>query len=71
MAKEITKPSKRDIRRAANIADTAEIVGVSTRTVQRVLNAEQKNENVLSVFMVLSEEHNKLLKAVKELVPFN
>lgn len=63
--------TKREARRAATVIETAELAGVSTRTVQRVLSADQENEKVLSIFMTISEGHNKLLKAVKELVPFN
>ena len=62
---------KRDVKNAANIKDTAEVVGVSTRQVQRVLAGEQENPNVINVYMILEEGKNTLLKAVKELVPFN
>lgn len=65
------KKTKRDARRVATIKETAEIAKVSTRSVERVLNAEQKNDQVLSIFMTISEEHNKLLRSVKQLVPFN
>lgn len=61
---------KRDTKRAATIIETAELTGVSTRSVQRVLNAEQENEKVLSIFMTITEEKRDLLKRVKELVPF-
>ena len=62
---------KRDARRAANIIDTSEVVGVSTRQVQRVLAGDQENENVLTVFMELSERKNLLIEEVKKLILFN
>lgn len=62
--------NKKDVRRAAIIKDTAEVVGVSQRQVQRVLAGNQENEKVVSVFMEISERKNALLKEVKMLVPF-
>lgn len=63
--------NSRDIIRAANIKKTAEIVGVSPRFVNYVLNGDRESEDVLSVFMLLQEGENKLLQAVKELLPFD
>lgn len=71
MSKKSTKPSKRDIKKAATILDTAELVGVSPRQVRRVLSGEQENQNVFSVFMELTEGKNLLLEEVKKLIPFN
>lgn len=65
------KKSTRDTVRAARIKRTAEIVGVSERYVQLVLNAERQNEEVLLVFMELDEGENKLVQEVKKLVPLN
>lgn len=64
----ITKP--RDIKRAATIQDTAELVEVSTRQVRRVLDGEQENPKIISVFMELQEGKNLLLQEVKNLIPF-
>jgi predicted regulator of amino acid metabolism with ACT domain len=61
---------KKDTKKAATIIETAELVGVSTRTVQRVIKAEQDNEKVFSVFMELTERKNRLLAEVQQLVPF-
>lgn len=63
--------AKKDTKKAANIIDTAEVLGLSQSTVQKVLRGDRENPNVINVFMILDEGKNKLLKAVKELVPFN
>ena len=63
--------NKIDIYRAAKIKRTAELVGVSQRFVNYVLNGERESEDVMAVFMELQEGENKLLKAVKELLPFD
>ena len=62
---------KRDVRRAANIKDTAEVLGVSTSLVQKSLNASRNNEAVIEVFMEISERKNLLIEEVKKLIPFN
>lgn len=62
---------KRDTRRAANILDTAEITGLSTSQVQKVLRTDRNNDKVVAVFMELSERKNDLLEEVKKLIPFN
>lgn len=65
------KKGNRDTVRAARIIQTAKIVGVSERQVQRVLNGDQENDEVVLVFMELFEGENKLIQQVKKLVPFN
>ena len=65
------KPTNNRTNRAANVKDTAELVGVSTSLVQKVLRGERENETVLTVFMELSERKNLLLDEVKKLIPFN
>lgn len=69
--KSMSKTSTRDVVRAARIKRTAEIVRVSVRYVQLVLNGDRADEEVLSVFMTLDEGENKLVQAVKEMIPFN
>lgn len=64
------KRRTRDAITAARVKRVADLTGVSTRSVQRVITGNQKNEEVLSAFMLLAEEENKLLNAVKSLVPF-
>lgn len=75
MQKKLNKTSRRDAKRAALVKHTAEITGVSTRTVQRILNGDTKmtgrNEEVFAVFMDLSEGTNNLLAAVKKSVRFD
>jgi hypothetical protein len=71
MIKKIRKPVKRDVRRAATILETAEIVGVSQSEVQKVLRTDRNNEKIIAVFMELTERKNALLEEVKNLIPFN
>lgn len=71
MAKKVKNQFKRSARRAATVIETAKIVGVTQRTVQMVLKDDIKNEKVLSIFMEISERHDRLLKEVNQLAPFN
>lgn len=61
---------KRDAFNAVLIQQTADITGVSDRHVRRVINGAYENEGVTTVYMELLEGNNKLLQAVKSLVPF-
>lgn len=63
------KTKERDPERAIRVQRTAEICGVSTRTVYRVIQGEQMNEEVVRIYIHLTEGENELLKAVKDLVP--
>lgn len=69
------KPNKRDSETATRVKRTANICGVSRRTVYRVINGNEADketaEKILSVYMQLSEGENLLLKAVEKAVPFN
>ena len=69
--KSMEKVNSRDAIRAARVKRTAEICGVSERLVNYVLDCERENEEVIAVFMELSERENLMVKAVKELIPFN
>jgi hypothetical protein len=62
--------TKRDTIRAALVKQTAEITGVSVRSVERVLAAQQENEKVLQVYLEMQQGNTALVDAVKELVPF-
>lgn len=64
------KSGKRDTQRAALTNKTAEIMGVSPRYVRMVINGERNDEAVLVVYMELKEGGNRLVEAVKKLVPF-
>ena len=64
------KPKKRDTVKAARIKKTAELTGVSDRSVRRVINGDQDNPTVMQVYLELEEGENALLTAVKQLVPF-
>lgn len=65
------KKGQRDTQRAAIIKKTAEIVGVSERYVRLVLNGDRENQDVVLVFMELSEGSTKLVQQVRKLVPLN
>lgn len=70
MEKSTKNKGKRDVKRAAFIKDTAALTGVSTSTVQKVLNSERNNETVEMVFQEIKSGYKSLLDQVKELVPF-
>ena len=61
---------KRNVWQAALVRKTADITRKSTRQIRRVINGECENEEVMSVYMMLAEGENELLKSVKELVKF-
>ena len=69
MPKERTHGLKRDAKRAAIIKDTADLVGVSPRLVNMVLNTERENETVVSVFMGLSEKYDEVLEEFRNDMP--
>lgn len=80
MAKNSEKTRTRDAVKAARVKKVNKITGVSERQIYRVINGEQENEEVVEVFMELTEREeqvfedirtNRLLEAVKDLVPFN
>lgn len=61
---------QRDAMRATLIHKTADITGISTRQVRRVIQGTSKNAEVMTVYMELLEGSTKLVDAVKMLVPF-
>lgn len=63
--------NKRDSEVATRVKRTAEIRGVSERYVRLVLSGERNSPEILATYMQLQESENLLVKAVKELVPFN
>lgn len=76
--------NKRDPETAIRVKRTADIVGVSTRTVYRVIIGDPKIskatiDKVLDVYMQLKEGEkeiienikNQLVEAVEQLVPFD
>jgi hypothetical protein len=61
---------------STRVSRTAEIAGVSTRTVLRVISGDQEvsdetRTRVLSIYHQLAEGESLLIKAVKQAVPFN
>ena len=65
------KNNKRDAWKASLAIKTAQITHVSPRYVRMVINGDRENQDVMNVNMTLMEGENKLLKTVRELVPFN
>ena len=63
------KQPKRNIVRAATIKKTADLLGVSTRYVRMVLDGDRESDQVMEVFMEISERENTLLQEVKNLLP--
>ena len=62
---------KRDADMAARVKKVAAICEVSKDYVYKVLDGRRSSERVMAVYMELYEGDNKLLKAVKEAVPFD
>lgn len=76
MQKRLVNPNKKDSEVATRIKRTAEMAGVSQRTVRRILKAEFNGERevrnrVLMIYMELEKGESTLLSAVKKLIPFN
>lgn len=71
MQKNIRKTRKRDTVRAATVLETAGILGISQRQVQKVMAGDSENDKVVAVFMELTERKSALLEEVKQLIPFN
>jgi hypothetical protein len=80
MQKEGTNPNNESAKIAARVKRTAGITGFSVRTVQRVIQGQQKNDRVLSVYMQITEldeqaddilKKTSLVKAAEKLVPLN
>lgn len=61
----------RDVKRAALVKKTAELMGVSQRYVNMVLAGERDNDCIIACYMELLEGENLLLEKVRQLVPFN
>ncbi len=65
------KTGERDTIRAARIQKVAETLGKTPRYIRMVLNGDRENNQVLPLMMELQEGENKLLEAVKKLIPFD
>ncbi|RTL47227.1 MAG: hypothetical protein EKK39_14755 [Sphingobacteriales bacterium] len=61
----------RDVKRAALVKKTAELMGVSQRYVNMVLAGERDSDCIISCYMELLEGENLLLEKVRQLLPFN
>lgn len=75
MLKKTNNPNKRDPETAIRVKRTAELVGVSTRTVYRVIIGDPKistetSEKVMLVYMELADGESKLIQEVRQLIPF-
>ncbi|MFL5808078.1 MAG: hypothetical protein ACJ749_01075 [Flavisolibacter sp.] len=77
MQKTLNKPIVRDPEKTSRVRKVAQITGVSTRTVYRVIDGDvttQKREEILTTYMELQEGENQvyenlLIKAVQKEVP--
>ena len=65
------KNKKRDAEKTARVVKIARISKLSTDTVYKVLKGDRENNKVLEAYMMYAEGENKLLEAVKQMVPFN
>lgn len=67
--------NKKDLKKTLRVNMTAELVGVSTNQVYKVLRGDRENEQVMETYMTIKEiepvYENALVAAVKKLVPFN
>lgn len=71
MEKICEKTKKKNTISAARVLKVAEIVGVSTRHVRRVINGTYKNEEIIRAYMFIAEGENQLVEEAKLLIPFN
>jgi hypothetical protein len=65
----MNKSTTRSAQQAARVQKTADLTGVSTRQVYRVINGKSENEEVMSTYMLLSETESALITHIKTLVP--
>lgn len=70
MIKKSNKIIKRDPQRADLVKKTAAIHNVTPRYVNYILQMERENEEILSTYMFLLQEGNKLVEEAAKLVPF-
>lgn len=59
------KKIKRESWQASLVRKTADLTGLSTRQVRRVINGDCDNQLVMSTYMTLWEGENTLLETVK------
>lgn len=71
MIKSSTKVINRDSEKTFMVKKVAEIMGVSTSKVYKVLSGDREDEEVFSAYMDLKEGVNDLVEAVKKIVPFS
>lgn len=63
-------PNKRDVEVAYRVKRTAEITGLKTNAIYKIIRDDRKNEKVFTVYQELIEGDKRLLEEVKRLVPF-
>lgn len=68
---------KYPLKQTAKRKTPEEVVGilaekweVTTRFIQLVISGEKTHEGILEDYMIYKQEHNLLLKAVKQVAPF-
>ncbi|THU36897.1 hypothetical protein FAM09_18210 [Niastella caeni] len=70
-AKSMQKNKETVLRRRDVAALVADIHGVTADHVRKVIRGDRDNEEILATYMHIIESDNQLLKAVKNVTPFN
>ena len=65
------KPNRRDPAVTYRVKLTAELTGLTPNAIYKIIRGDRNNESVFETYMEIQERQNELLKAVKNLVPFN
>ncbi len=71
MEKKIAVKRIRSAEHAWRVKRTAEITGLKTDTVYKIIRGVRENENVITIYMDLLDGDRTLVNEVKKLVPFN
>ena len=66
----MTINSKKDNLRTLSVKKVADMWGVQTNYVYKVIRGEREHEGIFTTYMEMLEGHNELVEKVKELVPF-
>lgn len=59
---------KRSAKLAARVQNTAELTGFTKDYVYAVINGDRENEEIMTTYMFLYEEENKLMKNIKKIM---
>lgn len=64
------KLNQRSSENAFRVKRVAEITGLKSNSVEKIIRGDRENEEVFTTYMELLERDNALLAEVKKLVPF-